>query len=124
MMEKLKMIESTSEWLSTGITRHTILTEHGEGKIQVDLLNRDDSKYGRTAFVWDLYVHPDYRRKGIAKQLMQRALEVAKEQGFATATLVWTLLDSKREIARWYASLGFVEKELSHTYALMVKNIS
>lgn len=119
----MQLIESISQWQSTGVTRLTILTEHGEGKIQVDLLNRDNKDYGRTAYIWDLYVQEDHRRKGIAKQLMQRALELAKQYGFTTATLEWSLRDSKREIAWWYASLGFDEREFSDRYALMVKQL-
>lgn len=122
-MEKPGLIEAKSTWPSIGLTRVTIVTSGGEGKIQVDLLSEDNTKFGQTAFLWDLYVSPEHQRKGIAKLLMQRALEIAKEQGFNTATLQWNLQDSKREIAWWYASLGFEEKEFSNTYALMVKNL-
>lgn len=54
---------------------------------------------------------------------MLHAIQRAKEFGFATATHEWNLRDSKREIAWWYASLGFDEKEFGNTYALMVKNL-
>lgn len=119
----MKLIETISEWQSTGVTRLTVLTENGEGKIQVDMLNRDNKEYGRTALIWDLFVHPDHRRKGIAKKLMQYALKRAKEYGFTTATLEWTLRDTPREIAWWYADLGFDDKEFSNSYALMVKEL-
>jgi len=122
-MENLTLIESISTWQSTGVTRITIVTPGGEGKIQVDLLSRDDTKFGRTAVIWDLYVSEEHRRKGIARQLMQHAIQRAKDFGFATATLEWNLVDSKREIAWWYTSLGFDEKEFGNTYALMIKNL-
>lgn len=123
-MEKLNLIEVTSTWESTGVKRFTVVTPGGEGKIQVDLFFRGHKSIGRTAYFWDLYVHPDHRRKGIAKLLMQRVLGIAKEHGFATATLEWDFHDTSREIAQWYRSLGFEEKEFSNTYALMVKNLS
>lgn len=119
----MKIIEAKSEWQSNGVTRLTIVTDGGEGKIQVDLLNRDNKDYGRTAYIWDLYVQEEHQRKGIAKELMQYALKRAKEFGFATATIEWDLEDSKRDIAWWYASLGFDEKEFSDRYALMVKQL-
>lgn len=118
-----KIIESISEWTSTNVTRLTIVTDGGEGKVQVDLLNYDNEDYGRTAFVWDLFVRPEHRRKGIAKELMQYALKRAKEHGFNTATLEWELEDTPRHIAWWYGSLGFDEKEFSDSYALMVKQL-
>ena len=119
-----KIIESISEWTSTNVTRLTIVTDGGEGKVQVDLPNDKENRFGeRTALIWDLYVHPDYRRRGIAKELMQYALKRAKEHGFNTATLEWELEDTPRHIAWWYGSLGFDEKEFSDSYALMVKQL-
>lgn len=120
----MKIVETRSEWRSSGTTRLTIIANDGEGKIQVDLLNRDNKEYGRTAYIWDLYVKEDCRRKGIAKELMQYALKRAKEFGFTSATLEWVLEDTPREIAYWYASLGFDDKEFSDTYSLMVKQLT
>lgn len=119
----MRLIESVSRWKSTNVTRLTILTENGEGKIQVDLLYDEDQDFGRTAFIWDLYVKEGYRRQGIAKQLMSYALKRARDYGFATATLEWVLEDSPREIAWWYASLGFEDKEFSNSRSLMVKEL-
>lgn len=117
----MKLIESTSYWRSTEVTRLTIVTENGEGKIQVDLLNGDNREYGRTAYIWDLYVKEESRRKGIAGQLMDYALNRAREFGFKTATLDWELADTPREIACWYSRIGFEEKEFGNTSARMVK---
>lgn len=117
----MRLIESISDWRSTGVTRLTIVTENGEGKIQVDLLNRDNKEYGRTAYIWDLYVKDEFRRKGIGKTLIDYALKRAKEFGFETATLDWDLEDTPREIAYWYSRIGFEEKEFGDSSARMVK---
>lgn len=117
----MRLIESISDWRSTGVTRLTIVTENGEGKVQVDLLNRDNKEYGRTAYIWDLYVHEIYRRKGIAGKLMDYALNRAREFGFETATLDWDLVDTPREIAYWYSRIGFEETEFGDRNARMVK---
>lgn len=119
----MRFIESISEWVGSGITRLTILTEHGEGKIQVDLLE-NDSSYGHTAFIWDLYVREDCRGRGIAKQLMGYALQRAKDYGYTTATLEWELKDTIREIAWWYSRLGFEDKEFGNGCSLMVKDLT
>lgn len=118
----MKMIESISQWKSTNCTRLTIVTEHGEGKVQVDLLT-DHERFGTTAFIWDLYVHPLHRGKGIGKQLMQQALNKANDLSFFTATLEWEEADSKKEIKEWYERLGFEEIEFSNNYSLMVKEL-
>lgn len=119
----MKLIETISEWNSSGTTRLTIVTDGGEAKIQVDLLYRDNEEYGCTAYIWDLYVQEEHRRNGIGKDLMRYALQRAKDFGFSTATLEWDMEDSTREVARWYARLGFEEKEFGDSYALMVKQL-
>ena len=118
----MHLIELQSSWVSTATTRLTIVCDGGEGKIQVDLIYKSEL-YGRTAYIWDLYIHPDHRRKGIARQLMQQALHRARDFGFETATLEWVLQDTPRHIAQWYARLGFEEREFSDEYALMVKKL-
>ena len=118
----MQLIESISQWQDDSITRITVLTIDGKAKIQIDLL-KDHDRFGTTAFIWDLFVYPEQRRKGIAKQLMQYALQRAKDYGFTTATLEWNLKDTPREIAWWYADLGFDDKEFSNVYALMVKQL-
>lgn len=116
------MIEVASTWKSTNVTRLTIMTDGGEGKVQVDFFV-DNDEYGHTAYIWDLWVKPEHRRNGIASQLMEYALQRARDYGYKTATLEWVLDDTPREIAHWYARLGFDEQEFSNTYALMVNQL-
>lgn len=118
----MKLIESISQWKSSNCTRLTIVTEHGEGKVQVDLLT-DHERFGTTAFIWDLYVQPDQRRKGIAKQLMQQALKRSADFGYITATLEYDETDTQRYIWYWYRGFGFEEIEFSNNYSLMVKEL-
>jgi len=41
----------------------------------------------RHGYVYNVYVAPDYRRRGLARQIMERILELAKEQGITTVKL-------------------------------------
>lgn len=118
----MKLIESISQWNSTSVTRLTVVTEHGEGKIQVDLLESHE-EYGKTAFIWDLYIHPEHRRKGLAKELLNYAIRRAKDYGMSTATLEWVDTDTPRGIWYWYCQLGFHETEFGDGYSLMVKEL-
>lgn len=117
------MIEVKSHWRSSSITRLTIVTKDGAGKVQVDLINYDNLKFGRTALIWDLYVREDSRRQGVAKRLMQYAIERSKECGFETASLEWNLLDTPKEIKGWYEKLGFVARAIDGKDVLMVKKL-
>ena len=116
----IKKTECISKWASTKVTRLTVIANDGDGKIQVDLLE-DHEEYGKTAFIWDLFVKPECRRKGLAKELMNYALQRARDFGYNTATLEWAKTDSTLETLAWYSRLGFTETEFSNTYSLMVK---
>lgn len=118
----MKLIESISQWKSINCTRLTIVTEHGEGKVQIDFL-KDHERFGTTAFIWDLYVHPLHRGKGIGKQLMQQALKRSADFGYTTATLEWEETDTPIYIADWYHDLGFNDWELAKDYSLMIKKL-
>ena len=76
------------------------------------------------ALVWNLYVDEPERRKGLARRLMDEARKTAKHLGAKTCVLEWSLEESPRWVAWWYARLGYDEKEFSNTYALMKLSIN
>ena len=50
---------------------------------------------------------------------MNKARMTAKCRGAHTCVLEWSLDESPRWVAWWYARLGYDEKDFSDTYALM-----
>ena len=64
---------------------------------------------GRKAFADHLVVAPDWRRRGVARQLMRHAIEVATAAGASRIDL--TAGDSKTAARSLYRSLGFTERE-------------
>jgi ribosomal protein S18 acetylase RimI-like enzyme len=58
----------------------------------------------RGGVIWHVAVHPDYRRRGIASALVERALELAREHGLEIVQ-AWTRDDDW--VHRWYESRGF-----------------
>ena len=59
---------------------------------------------GLGGMVWNLGVHPDYRRCGIAVTLLNRAIALAKERGVVRLE-AWTR-DDEATLA-WYRAQGF-----------------
>ena len=59
---------------------------------------------GLGGMIWDLGVHPDYRRQGVAKALLNRAIAVSKQHALVRLE-AWTR-DDPATVA-WYRSQGF-----------------
>ncbi|RLE75019.1 MAG: hypothetical protein DRJ56_06410 [Thermoprotei archaeon] len=65
----------------------------------------------KMATIYDLYVRPDFRRKGVATELLARALEVMRSRG---ATLVMiTALVANEPALRLYRKMGFRDFRLT-----------
>jgi ribosomal protein S18 acetylase RimI-like enzyme len=61
----------------------------------------------RGGVIWHVAVHPDYRRRGIATDLVEQALERAREHGLELVQ-AWTRDDEW--VHTWYESCGFSER--------------
>lgn len=63
---------------------------------------------GLGGMIWHIAVHPDYRRKGIAGQLLYEAERIAKEKGLNRLE-AWTRDDDW--VNQWYQKNGFLNVE-------------
>lgn len=61
----------------------------------------------RGGVIWHVAVHPDFRRRGIATALVEKALELAREAGLEVVQ-AWTRDDAW--VHAWYESCGFVQR--------------
>lgn len=71
--------------------------------------------------VWllnDLFVHPDHRRHGIGRLLMDRSIIHARDTGYGRLELATT--SDNREARRLYESLGFGREEGFEHYSRLV----
>lgn len=57
---------------------------------------------GEHAFILDTCVHPDFRRRGIASELVMRAITEARTRGAG-----WLHVDFEPHLAGFYAGCGF-----------------
>jgi GNAT superfamily N-acetyltransferase len=69
----------------------------------------------RGGVIWHVAVHPDYRRRGIATALVERALQRAREHGLEIVQ-AWTRDDEW--VHRWYESCGF-QKRYSYLHVYL-----
>lgn len=83
------------------------------GTAQLDLIATPNQRH--RAEVMKLIVHPDYRRRGIARRLMAAVEAAAEERGRSLLTLDTRTGDAAEPL---YRSLGFTEVERIPGYCL------
>lgn len=66
--------------------------------------------HGRTGAIFNVYVDPDYRRRGVARKLMVMLIDKAKELHLDRLELRATSMGHEL-----YRSIGFMDDESSHT---------
>ncbi|PAX54101.1 GNAT family N-acetyltransferase [Brunnivagina elsteri] len=71
--------------------------------------NAIKSNYRQFGYIWGVYVEPEYRRKGIAKQLTNTAIEHLKNIGCTRI-----ILNASPDGKPVYQSLAFVESNAMH----------
>jgi ribosomal protein S18 acetylase RimI-like enzyme len=98
-------------WIAESIARGSVtglIAEEDDrpvGGMQIAWLDVPPSRVdrtGRTAYLYGLRVLPEYRRRGIAVSLLERAIEIARERGAGIITL-----QASEEGRAVYAKLGF-----------------
>lgn len=62
--------------------------------------SRDKDALRQTGELHGIYIHPDYIGKGLGSRLMEKAIEILKEQGYKKATL-WVLTTNEKS-RKWY----------------------
>ncbi len=68
-------------------------------------VNRDDDLPKTVGELQGIYMHPDYAGKEYGSKLMQRILNVLRNDGYKQATL-W-VLDTNKKTRDWYESKGW-----------------
>ncbi|MFI3259897.1 MAG: GNAT family N-acetyltransferase [Rikenellaceae bacterium] len=64
-----------------------------------------ESEVGRVAYIYGVATHPDFRGRGYSSQLMAKAMEMIRRDGFAVAALI----PSEEWLKSYYAKFGFEE---------------
>lgn len=75
------------------------------------------------AYFGALWVESAFRRKGLARQILRKAEEIAKENGQTAVFLEWRKTDTPVKIARWYEREGYRGVSLGNGYTLYKKEL-
>jgi len=86
-------------WLAEGGAGRVVA---GGGMMIVPWLSRPADPKPRRAWILNVYTDPEYRRRGIARRLMQTMIEWCQQAGFQSVSL-----HSSEEGRPLYQSLGF-----------------
>lgn len=123
-------MEQKQRW--PGWTRHIVAIETSEGhtaSVQLELWDEPQNWGGHkgTAWICGLWVDEPLRRQGYAARLMDRAEQIAMENGHESVYLEWSIKESPTEIFQWYERSGYEEKAFSvgeNANALMCKQLA
>lgn len=94
-----------------GLQRYKMLFDAGysfgayAGDQLVGLLIAEPHEWNRSLWVWEFHVIESYRKRGIGRQLMERAVEQARRAGFRT--IVCETQNTNVTAIQAYRNLGF-----------------
>jgi ribosomal protein S18 acetylase RimI-like enzyme len=101
-------IEATAVRLSDSLPESFVLGAFVEGRLigSAGLARTTRPKERHKGRVWGVYVQPDYRKRGVGKQLLSELLRRARSQP-GLEQIVLTVASEQARAKQLYASLGF-----------------
>lgn len=102
--------------------RILITDEQNYGSVQVSIPCYDSKISGKAdALIYALYVDTTYRRKGVAKHLLQLAEQQAKLNGVKVIGIEFDKEESESFVLDWYFRSGY--KPASKRSKLLIKKL-
>jgi N-alpha-acetyltransferase 10/11 len=97
----------------TPILQASLLTVDGDGRVTAAIVTTErafGNNGSKTAFIAELFTHPDHRRQGVAEDLLSHAIQALHDLGHKT--LAVTVSSGNAAAIALYLSRGF--RRLSH----------
>lgn len=114
--------------LTTHILRWAKFTSYiiscEEGTISIEIYKRAQGYFKIQAYIYNLWVKDEHRKKGIASMLLAKAEDIAREKGFKEAHLKWGGADSKDWVLDWYLRLGYKEYSVTMDATYLRKQLN
>ena len=96
-----RMLSDSSCWCALAVI-------DGEVRAVITVSTTLYIEWGRLGEIGDLYVLPEYRRRGLAQRLIASAKDWCREQGCSAVSVTIAPTDERRDrLGRFYARLGF-----------------
>jgi ribosomal protein S18 acetylase RimI-like enzyme len=116
------MLTQIQHWNNKDIV--IILGDGGLAAAQM-MLYKEEQNFGGTAWIWDLWVSPFDREKGLARQMLTNLEYLAKREGHKSVHLEWEAKNTERWVLDWYLRQGYEirEQNFDKTYALLEKKL-
>lgn len=102
------------------------LIASSKGSVQLELYAEKQEEFGGTAFIFGLWVEPQYRRQSVATSLLKCAEDLAMQEGHSSVCLEWYEDTTPRAILYWYMRNGYNDKAFSGKgdYVLLEKKFT
>lgn len=94
------------------------------GSVQLDIYRRPQGEHGIVAFIHNLWVQPFCRRKGTARQLLDKAENIVRNLGLDALYLEWEEADTPRWMLEHYIRRGYSEVAFGDGLALLKKPLT
>lgn len=107
-----------------GHDRRVIITDQFEGSVQLLFFNEPQGKRKIVAYIQALWVEPQHRGKGHARNLLSEAERVAAESGHDAIYLEWDKREAEVWTLEWYLRQGYEEVEFGNNGSLLRKQLS
>jgi GNAT superfamily N-acetyltransferase len=96
-----RMVSDSSCWCALALV-------DGEARAAITVSTALYIEWGRLGEIGDLYVVPEYRRRGLAQRLIVGAMDWCRVQGCSAVSVTIAPTDERRDrLGRFYKRLGF-----------------
>lgn len=108
-----RMLSDSSCWCALAVA-------DGEARAVITVSTVLYVEWGRLGEIGDLYVLPEYRRRGLAQRLVAAAKDWCRAKGCSAVSVTIAPTDERRDrLSRFYARLGFRETGRTSAVAML-----
>lgn len=105
---------------------HILITDDiYNASVQVAVFKCQELKdeYHADALIYALYVDQPYRKRGIGKDLLKQAEQLARDSHCRVVALEWYEQETPRWTLEWYLRQGYNDTRFGRDCALLVKDL-
>ena len=123
--EEYKDLRNTTSWTKLTDTQIENLLKNSAFKVRAKVdgktvgMGRVLFDFGYTAYIADIIVAPEAQGKGIGRQIVERLIQLVKENAAETDFLKFCLMAALGK-SGFYEKLGFTKREEANGYGMVM----